>query len=72
VANKGFPKYQPLVEYIRNDLRYSLDSEMDRYGLNSLATYVKGLKVDFMIPNQPNTKRSYRVVGLFDSAAKFL
>lgn len=72
MANKGFPKYQPLVEYIKNDLRCSLDSEMDRYSSNTLATYVKGLKVDFMVPNQPNTKRSYRVVGLLDSAANFL
>lgn len=72
MANKGFPKYQPLVEYIKSDLRCSLDSEMDRYGLSSLAAYVKGLKIDFMIPNVPITKRSYRVVGVFDCANKFL
>lgn len=44
---------------------------MDNRGLNSLGTYVKGLKVDFLIPGQPNTKRSYKVAGLLDTAAKF-
>lgn len=45
---------------------------MDYRGLNLLSSYVKGLKVDFMIPKQPNTKRSYKVVGLLDSADKFV
>lgn len=44
---------------------------MDNKSLNVLLFYVKGLKIDFMIPNQPNTKRSYKVVGLLDTAVKF-
>jgi len=31
---------------------------------NALSSYVKRLKIYFDIPNQPNTKHAYRVVGL--------
>lgn len=71
MSNKGFPKHQPLTDYIANEMRCDLRVEMDNRSLNSLGTYVKGLKVDFIIPNQPNTKRSYKVAGLLDTAAKF-
>ncbi|VVC24908.1 Hypothetical protein CINCED_3A021441 [Cinara cedri] len=72
VAHKGFPKHQPLTSYINNELNCSLDTELDYRSLNTLASYVKGLKIDFMVPNQPNTKRSYKVVGLLESASKFV
>jgi len=52
-------------------MRCDLNSEMDNRSYNTLSNYVKGLKIDFMVPNQPNTKRSYKVVGLLDSANKF-
>jgi len=72
VAHKGFPKHQPLIDYIFNELQCNdLTREMDMRSFNTLSTYVKGLKIDFMVPNQPNTKRSYKVVGLLDTAAKF-
>ncbi|KAL4119324.1 hypothetical protein QTP88_012145 [Uroleucon formosanum] len=71
VAHKGFPKYQPLLDFIRNEMNYDLNAEMDQRGFNTLLNYVKGLKIDFMVPNQPNTKRSYKVVGLLDTAARF-
>lgn len=71
VAHKGFPKHQSLINYITNDMRCDPNSELDRYQFNTLLNYVKGLKIDFMIPNQPNTKRSYKVVGLLDTANKF-
>ncbi|CAH1737621.1 unnamed protein product [Aphis gossypii] len=71
VAHKGFPKHQPLINYISNELGCDLNSPMDNWSFNALSTYVKGLKIDFMVPNQPNTKRSYKVVGLLDTAAKF-
>lgn len=45
---------------------------MDYRSLNNLSSYVKGLKVDFVIPNQPNTRRSFKVNNLFDTAVKFL
>lgn len=71
MAHKGFPKHQPLLAYISNEMRCDVNSEMDGRSLQELSSYVKGLKVDFMVPNQPNTKRSYRVVGLLDTAARF-
>ncbi|XP_050538341.1 protein argonaute-2-like isoform X4 [Daktulosphaira vitifoliae] len=71
VAHKGFPKYQKLTEYIYYDLKCNLNTEMDSRNLKNLASYVKGLKVDFLIPNQPNTRRSFKVNNLFDTAAKF-
>lgn len=60
-----------LTSYIQNEMRCDLNSEMNFRDVNKLTSYVKGLKVDFLIPNQPNTKRAYKVIGLFSSAAKF-
>lgn len=71
MAHKGFPKHQPLTHYITNELNCDLNSEMYPDSQNKLSSYVKGLKVDFMVPNQPNTKRTYKVVGLLDTATKF-
>jgi hypothetical protein len=72
VAHKGFPKHQPLINYITNELKCTdLTKEMNMRDFNTLSTYVKGLKIDFMVPNLPNTKRSYKVIGLLDTAAKF-
>lgn len=72
VAHKGFPKHQLLTSYIQNELNCRLDAELDYRAQNTLASYVKGLKIDFMVPNQPNTKRSYKVVGILESASKFV
>jgi len=71
VAHKGFPKYQQLINFITNEMNCDLTSEMDQRNYSTLANYVKGLKIDFMVPNQPNTKRSYKVVGLLDTASRF-
>ncbi|XP_050439319.1 protein argonaute-2-like [Adelges cooleyi] len=71
VAHKGFPKNQKLTDYIYKDLQLNLNSEMDNKSLSNLTSYVKGLKVDFQIPNQLNTRRTYRVNNLFESATKF-
>jgi len=71
VAHKGFPKHQLLTSYIQNDMRCNLNDEMNAWQINTLTTYIKGLKIEFLIPNQPNTKRTYKVVGLLDSAEKF-
>ncbi|XP_050530868.1 protein argonaute-2-like isoform X2 [Daktulosphaira vitifoliae] len=71
VAHKGFPKHQSIIEYIKNCLKCDLKADMDSKNLNILLCYLKGLKVDFQIPNQPNSKRSFKVIKLFESAAKF-
>lgn len=72
MAYKGFPKQQPLISYITNDLQVNPNSEMDRKNINRLLNSVKGLKIEFMIPMQPNTKRVLKVVGILDSASKFM
>jgi hypothetical protein len=70
VAHKGFVKHQPLITYIKNELHCDLNSEMDHKNINKLLCYIKGLKVEFMIPKQIHTKRICKVVGLLDSASK--
>jgi len=50
-------------------MRFNPCFEMDYWNMNVLTNYIKGLKVDFLVPNQPNTKRSYKVLGLLESAA---
>jgi len=70
VAHKGFAKHQPLITYIKSELRCDLNSEMDHKNINKLLCYIKGLKVEFMIPMQIHTKRIFKVVGLLDSASK--
>jgi len=52
-------------------MRFNPHSEMDYRNMGVLLNYIKGLKVDFLVPNQPNTKRSYKVLGLLESAANF-
>ncbi|CAH1731499.1 unnamed protein product [Aphis gossypii] len=71
VAYKEFPKKQPLISYITNDLQVNPNSEMDLKNIFKLLNYVKGLKVEFMIPMQPSTKRVFKVVDILDSASKF-
>jgi len=71
VAHKGFPKFQLLTDFIAKDLNCNINVEMDQRSQNALSNYVKGLKIDFLVPNQPNTKRSYKVVGLLDTASRF-
>lgn len=72
MAHKGFPKFQSLTTYITNELNSDLHNELDHKANQCLAAYVKGLKVDVTLPNVPNLRRSYKVVGLLDTAAKFL
>lgn len=71
MAYKGFPKKQPLISYITNDLQLNPNSEMDHKNINRLLNYVKGLKIEFMVPMQPSTKRVFKVIDLLDSASKF-
>lgn len=55
-----------------SELRCNLNAELDPKTQICLLSYVKGLKVDVILPNLPNARRSYKVVGLLDSAANFL
>lgn len=71
VTNKGFIKKQLLLKFINEDLGCNLNSEMDQRNFNILSNYVQGLKIVYMIPNQPNSKRTFKAVGLLESATKF-
>jgi len=59
------------MAYIADQLQCNPNSQLDNKSLDALTQYVKGIKVDFMIPNQPNTKRSFKVVGLLGTANNF-
>jgi len=71
VTNKICPKHQSLIDYIAVELNCDLNVEMDQKSIIKFANYVEGLKVRFEVPNQPNTKRSYKVKGLLSSALTF-
>lgn len=72
VSYKRFLKYQSLIEYIEKNLGCDLNSEMDPGKFNILSNYVKGLKIDYVIPNERNSKRIFKANGLLESAAEFL
>ncbi|XP_063220818.1 protein argonaute-2-like isoform X2 [Bacillus rossius redtenbacheri] len=74
VAHKGFPKQQNVVDlicelfgYHRKDLQ-----ALKPYQRDDLNKYLKTLKVDYEIPNQPNTKRCYRVNSVTETSARNL
>lgn len=71
MTNKRCPKHQPLIDYIAEELHCDLNPEMDQKSIIKFANYVEGLKVHFEVPNQPNTKRLYKVKGLLSSALTF-
>ncbi|KAJ8880835.1 hypothetical protein PR048_017306 [Dryococelus australis] len=63
VAHKGFPKNQNVVDLIgelcscdRRNLTY-----LNPFQVDDLNKYLRTLKVDYELPNQPNTKRCYKV-----------
>lgn len=72
VVKTAFHKNQTLLQYIQDVMRCDVKSELQQSDLNKLSNYIVGLKIAFQIPKRPNTKRSYRVVGLLDSAENFL
>lgn len=72
MSYRRFPKNQLLTSYIENDLKCRLDTELDYGSKNKLSNYIKGLKVEYSIPNRPSSKRILKVAGLLDSAAKFM
>ncbi|XP_050438585.1 protein argonaute-3-like isoform X2 [Adelges cooleyi] len=61
-----------LTDYIYYNLQCNLNSQMDDSKLISLESYVKGLKIDFQLPDQIHSRRRYKVHKLFESANKFL
>jgi eukaryotic translation initiation factor 2C len=71
VAHKGFPKAKDVVDIIMEVCKVS-HGDLQR-GLSFLQrtdflTYIRGLKIDYMLPNVPNSKRTYNVNGVTKSA----
>ncbi|XP_072745126.1 protein argonaute-3 [Anoplolepis gracilipes] len=67
VSHKGFPTSQP-VTCLMAELTRARDPTPEevnkRWNREKIEKYLKGLKVIYQIPNQPRTKRTYRLNGL--------
>ncbi|KAK3908670.1 LOW QUALITY PROTEIN: Protein argonaute-2 [Frankliniella fusca] len=69
VAHKGFPKSQPLLSLLKAmDPRAEKPSDALRYKRNEFERFIKGLKVEYQLPNVETSKRTYRVNGLVRNA----
>ncbi|KAL0270928.1 UNVERIFIED_CONTAM: hypothetical protein PYX00_008198 [Menopon gallinae] len=77
VSHKGFPHTDILkaieeiclTDYKGNVTRLTEHTTIDRYGLEKLNKHVKGLKVQYMLPNDQGSKRVYRVNGVRENPA---
>ncbi|XP_076247195.1 argonaute 2 [Calliopsis andreniformis] len=77
VAHKGFPKEQSVIDLMKElcvnpksreqRLQHLRPDDIDR-NADKITKFLKGLKVQYEIPGQPNTKRTYRVNGLAENA----
>lgn len=70
VAHKGFPAPNPLIEVViqisggdKNVITRPLSAD----AVKNLTKYLKGLKVEYEIYNQPHTRRTYKFVKVKDS-----
>lgn len=72
VAHKGFPKPENLIKVIRDQNATIgdrvFDKELDNWQKESLQKYIGGLKVEYEIPNQPDSKRTYKVNRVLGSS----
>lgn len=71
MTHRAFFKHPSLIKYISEDLCVNLNSVMDVKTATTLLASVKGIKVIFLVPNLPCTKRTFKVVGFLDNAANF-
>lgn len=76
VAHKAFPKNINVVDALaqllsgRQEVRPESLRQLDRYQEETLAKYIKTLRVTYEIPGQPGSKKNYRVNGLGGPASK--
>lgn len=56
--------HEPLVTYISNTLKCNLTSKMDEISKFKLSNYTNGLKITYMIPDQPHTLREFKLIGI--------
>ncbi|XP_076684967.1 argonaute 2 isoform X5 [Andrena cerasifolii] len=77
VAHKGFPTPQSVMNLMRElcqNPRSNTESRLSpdevKYNSAKIMKFLKGLKIQYEIPGQPNTKRTYRVNELVDCPRK--
>uniref|UniRef100_A0A8D8VXJ5 Protein argonaute-2 n=1 Tax=Cacopsylla melanoneura TaxID=428564 RepID=A0A8D8VXJ5_9HEMI len=68
VAHKGFPVQMHVIDIIKDICRGQLPPELNDYDKVSLKTRVGNLKVIYEIPNQPNSRKIYKVNKIVGSA----
>ncbi|XP_043510575.1 protein argonaute-2 [Frieseomelitta varia] len=75
VAHKGFPTEQPVInlmkEFCKNPRSDVLPADITAADIkrngDKITKFLKGLKVQYELPGQPTTKRTYNVNGLVPS-----
>ncbi|XP_076281577.1 argonaute 2 isoform X2 [Lasioglossum baleicum] len=74
VAHKGFPTPQSIIDLLldlcksprdQNPLQHITPRDVE-YNKEKITKFLKGLKVQYEIPGQPNSKRTYRVNELVE------
>ncbi|XP_021934924.1 protein argonaute-2-like isoform X2 [Zootermopsis nevadensis] len=71
VAHKGFPSAKNVVDILMEicNLRHAdLGRELSVWHKRDFMNYIRGLKVDYMLPNVPTSKRTYKVNNIVRSA----
>ncbi|XP_078039817.1 argonaute 2 [Augochlora pura] len=78
VAHKGFPTPQSIIDLMKELCKHPRDeyplenitpADVNRNG-DKITKYLKGLKIQYEIPRQSNSKRTYRVNGLVECPRK--
>jgi eukaryotic translation initiation factor 2C len=72
VAHKGFPAARNVVEIILDicKLRHEdLQKGLTDWQKEDFLNYIRGLKIDYVLPDKPTSKRTYGVHGITKSAA---
>ncbi|XP_031370648.1 protein argonaute-2 isoform X1 [Apis dorsata] len=67
VAHKGFPKSQSVIDLMKElcNVQDLTPKDIER-NLVNINKFLKGLKIQYELPGQPTTKRTYRVNKLVD------
>lgn len=65
VANKAFPKKQPVLDFLKTELGVqNFSNPLERFVEIKLRKFLKGLKVEYRMPSREpsgHTKRTYKV-----------
>ncbi|XP_017765394.1 PREDICTED: protein argonaute-2 [Eufriesea mexicana] len=76
VAHKGFPTPQPVIDLMKELCKNPRAREESRtitpadvnHNFDKITNFLKGLKIQYELPEQPTSKRTYRVNGLVPCA----